>query len=195
MLLSASTSARHSRAGDHEAALAHAEAGLALWQGAERADTDLDDPVAALRAERASTHRALVRARALALAGLGRHAEAVEPLARLVGERPRDEEVLAELLGGEAATLGPSAALDRYERYRRSLGDELGSDPGPALQAVHRQLLQAPRRSSATGWRRSPTRWSAVTTTSPRRRTCCARSGSPRSSGPAASARPVSPRW
>jgi predicted ATPase len=142
VLLSASANARHSRAGDHEAALAHAEAGLALWQGAEGGDTDLDDPVAALRGERASTHRSLVRARALALARLGRHAEAAEPLTELVAERPRDEEVLAELLGGEAATLGPSAALDRYEAYRRSLRDELGSDPGPALQAVHLQLLQ-----------------------------------------------------
>ena len=42
----------------------------------------------------------------------------------------------------EAATAGPSAALARYEAYRRSLRVELGSDPGPALQAVHRQLLQ-----------------------------------------------------
>jgi predicted ATPase/DNA-binding SARP family transcriptional activator len=142
VLLSASASARHSRAGDHAAALAHAEAGLALWEGAGGGDTDLDDPVAALRAERVSSHRSLVRARALALARLGRHAEAAEPLAGLVGGRPRDEEVLAELLRGEAATLGPSAALDRYAAYRRSLADELGSDPGPALQAVHRQLLQ-----------------------------------------------------
>ena len=83
-----------------------------------------------------------MRARALALSRLGRHAEAAEELAELVAERPRDEEVLLELLRGEAATLGPSAALARYEVYRRSLRDELGSDPGPALQAVHRQLLQ-----------------------------------------------------
>src|SRR5215211_3115845 len=55
---------------------------------------------------------------------------------------PRDEEVLVELLRAEAATVGPSAALDRYEAYRRSLCDELGTDPGPALQAVYQQLLQ-----------------------------------------------------
>ena len=99
-------------------------------------------PAAALRAERASTYRSLGRARALALSRLGRHAEAADELARLARERPRDEEVLAELLRGEAATVGPSAALDRYEAYRRSLRDELGTDPGPALQAVHQQLLQ-----------------------------------------------------
>ena len=142
VLLSASASARHSRAGDHEAALAHAEAGLAPYEAAERADTGFDDPVSALRAERASTYRSLVRARALALSRLGRHAEAAEALTALAAERPRDEEVLLELLRSEAATMGPSAALARYEAYRRSLRDELGTDPGPALQALHRQLLQ-----------------------------------------------------
>jgi DNA-binding SARP family transcriptional activator len=142
VLRSAAASVRCAQAGDHAAALAHAEAGLAQWDGAPGGDDRLDDPVAALRAERASTWRSLVRARALALARLGRHAEAAGPLAELAAERPRDEEVLGELLRGEAATEGPSAALARYEAYRRSLRDELGTDPGPALQAVHRQLLQ-----------------------------------------------------
>jgi predicted ATPase/DNA-binding SARP family transcriptional activator len=142
VLRSASASARSSRAGDHAAALAHAEAGLALWEEAAGGDAGLDDPVAALRAERASTSRSLLRARALALSRLGRHAEAVEALTELVAERPRDEELLLELLRSEAATAGPSAGLARYEAYRRSLRDELGSDPGPALQALHQQLLQ-----------------------------------------------------
>src|SRR6266511_593637 len=118
VLLSASASARHSRAGDEAAALAHAEAGLALWEGTAGGDTAFDDPVSALRAERAATYRALLRARALALSRLGRHAEAAEALTDLVAERPRDEEVLLELLRCEAATVGPSAALARYEAYR-----------------------------------------------------------------------------
>jgi predicted ATPase/DNA-binding SARP family transcriptional activator/tetratricopeptide (TPR) repeat protein len=143
VLLRAAAAARRAQAGDHGAALAEAEAGLALWEGApDGADTGLDDPVVVLRAERASTYRSLVRARALALARLGRHAEAAEPLADLARERPRDEEVLVELLRCEAATQGPSAALARYEAYRRSLRDELGTDPGPALQDVQQQLLQ-----------------------------------------------------
>ena len=142
VLLSAAASARHARAGDHLAALAQAETGLALWEGVpDSADTGLDDPVAALRAERAATYRSLVRARALALSRLNRHAEAAEALADLTSERPWDEEVLVELLRCEAATVGPSAALVRYEAYRRSLRDELGTDPGPALQAVQAQLL------------------------------------------------------
>ena len=142
VLRSASATAQHSGAGDHAAVLAQAEAGLALWDGATGGDAGLDDPLSVLRAERASTYRSLLRARALALSRLGRHGEAVEALTKVAGERPRDEEVLLELLRAEAATVGPSAALARYEAYRRWLRDELGTDPGGALQAMHLQLLQ-----------------------------------------------------
>ncbi|MEV1329837.1 BTAD domain-containing putative transcriptional regulator [Micromonospora costi] len=138
----AAATAERARAGDHAAALAHAEAGLATWIGPPEETDTVDDPLAALRAERAATYRTLAHARALALARLGRHAEAVGPLARLAADRPRDEEVLAELLRAEAATAGPSAALARYEAYRRRLRDDLGADPGPALQAVQRDLLR-----------------------------------------------------
>lgn len=140
VLLSASASARNARTGDHAAALAHAEAGLALWDGAD--DGLADDPLSALRAARVPTYRSLTRSRALALSRLGRRAEAIEPLTALVQERPRDEEVLAELLRCEAATVGTPTALARYDAYRRALRDELGSEPGPALRDAYRQLLQ-----------------------------------------------------
>ncbi|MBO2460446.1 AfsR/SARP family transcriptional regulator [Actinomadura sp. LCR2-06] len=140
VLASASESARRAREGDHAAALAHAEDGLALWDGPP--DASGDDPLSLLRADRARTYRDLVRGRALALSRLGRHAEAAGPLTALAGEHPHDEEILGELLRSEAATAGPPAALARFESYRRSLRDELGSDPGPALRAVHRELLR-----------------------------------------------------
>jgi DNA-binding SARP family transcriptional activator len=50
VLRCASASARHARAGDHAAALADAEAGLALWEGSPGPETGLGDPVSALRA-------------------------------------------------------------------------------------------------------------------------------------------------
>ncbi len=140
--LSATAAAQRSRAGDHAAALTHAEAGLALFDGRGESDGRTDDPVSALRAERAPTHATLVRARALSLSRLGRRAEAVEVLADVMRARPRDEEVMLELLRCEAATAGPSTALATYDTYRRSLRDELGSDPGAELQALHQQLLQ-----------------------------------------------------
>ncbi|WP_306336517.1 BTAD domain-containing putative transcriptional regulator, partial [Streptomyces sp. KL118A] len=117
VLLHAAASADRSRAGDHAGSLAAAEAGLALWEGvpesAPGGTGTTDDLVVALRADRAAVRGTLVRARALALARLGRHTEAAAPLAVIAAEHPRDEEVLAETLRGEAATAGPSAALTR----------------------------------------------------------------------------------
>ncbi|TDV53543.1 ATP-binding protein [Actinophytocola oryzae] len=137
----AAQAARHARAGDHGQALHHAEAGLALWDGPPKPD-EAHDPLADLRAERAVTHRTLTRARAVALARLGRHAEAVGPLTDLAVEYPRDEEILLALLGSEAATKSPAAAMARYDAYRRALRDELGADPGPALRQAHQDLLR-----------------------------------------------------
>lgn len=145
VLLAAAASARASRSGDHTAALAHAEAGLALWDGPPAAGLPEGgpvDPVSTLRAARAATYATLTRARALCLARLGRHAEAREPLTALVRDHPRDEEALGELLRCEAATAGPATALARYDTYRRALREELGGDPGPLLRALHQELLR-----------------------------------------------------
>ncbi|ONI89025.1 hypothetical protein ALI144C_05875 [Actinosynnema sp. ALI-1.44] len=123
----------------YDQALAEVEAGLGLWDGD---GSDGTDPLSLLRLDRVMAHRSLVRTRALALARLGRHAEAADPLERLSREHPRDEELLAELLRGQAALAGPARALTTYEQYRRELRDELGADPGAALRAVHQWLLR-----------------------------------------------------
>ena len=156
ILLSASESEKRSRAGDHLAALGHAEAGLALCEGAEGWVAGPGDPLSALRAGRVPAYRSLLRARALALSRLGRRAEAAAPLGELILRCPRDEEGLAELLRCEAATAGPAAALARYADYRQRLRDELGSDPGPALQGVHAELLQADAPVIRRGVRHEP---------------------------------------
>ncbi|MCX5536063.1 AfsR/SARP family transcriptional regulator [Streptomyces sp. NBC_00006] len=142
LLRYAAVCAERARAGDHAGALAGAEAGLALWEGAPEEAGGTHDPVAALRAERAPVRRELARARALALARLGRYAEAAGPLAETAVRLPRDEEVLAELLRAEAATAGPSTALARYETYRRGLREELGAEPGSQLRHIQAELLR-----------------------------------------------------
>ncbi len=156
ILLSASESEQRSRAGDHLAALEHAEAGLALCDGAADWDAGDGHPLSALRAARVPAYRSLLRARALAMSRLGRRAEAAAPLGELILWCPRDEEVRAELLRCEAATAGPAAALARYAGYRQRLRDELGSDPGPALRGVHQELLQADAPMIRRGVRHEP---------------------------------------
>jgi predicted ATPase/DNA-binding SARP family transcriptional activator len=154
VLLHAAASERAARAGDHASALEHAEAGLTLYDGP--ADAVLDDPLSALRAARATTYRSLARSRALALARLGRYAEAAVPLGEARQDRPSDEEVLLELLRCEAATAGPAAALNRYEDHRRTLREDLGTDPGSALRALHRELLLGDAPAQHHGVRHEP---------------------------------------
>jgi predicted ATPase/DNA-binding SARP family transcriptional activator len=156
VLLQVAEGEKSSRAGDYLAALEHAEAGLALCDGAAGWDAGGYDPLSALRAARVPACRSLLRARALALSRLGRRAEAAGPLGELIQRSPRDEEVLAELLRCEAATVGPAAALARYADYQQRLRDELGSDPGPALQSVYQELLQADAPVIRRGVRHEP---------------------------------------
>lgn len=82
---------------------------------------------------------AVVRARALARSG--RPAEGLAGLEEAARAVPGDEGLLVDLLRAEAAVRGPAAALERFAVYRSGLRDRLGSDPGPALQRVHGELL------------------------------------------------------
>ena len=77
----------------------------------------------------------------LALSALGEHTAAL-PL--LEGAEPTDT-VQAALLRSEAEVRGIPAALHRYDRIRHDLAERLGVDPGPALQAVHAELLARDR--------------------------------------------------
>ncbi|SEB95193.1 BTAD domain-containing putative transcriptional regulator [Streptomyces sp. PAN_FS17] len=144
--LHVAASTEKARAGDHHGAVAEAEAGLALWDAGPAEDGPLDDPVTGLRLELTTAHAALTRLRALSLARSGRRQDAVGPLVELVDAHPLDEEQLLELMRCQAATAGAAAALTSYDSHRRRLRDELGTDPGPALQELHQELLrgQAP---------------------------------------------------
>lgn len=156
VLLSAAAGERCLRDDSPAEALSHAEAGLALCEGAAGWDSGGDDPLSVLRAGRLPAFRALTRVRALALSRLGRPEEAAGPLTELAHDRPRDEEILAALLLSLAATAGPSAALARYDDYRRALRDEWGSDPGPELRRLHQELLHTAGPVVREGLRHEP---------------------------------------
>nr|WP_281379630.1 BTAD domain-containing putative transcriptional regulator [Flexivirga oryzae] len=144
------------RDGDAAGALEHADAGLALWPEASGAAVGTEDPLALVRADALTVRAALRRDRGLALAGLGRYAEARDALAPYLDSAPHDEEVLAAMLRADAATGSRSAALERYERYRRSLRDQLGTDPGPELQQIHHELLESDRPQVRAGVEQDP---------------------------------------
>ena len=132
---------RAAAAGDDRSALEHAEAGIALWPGGPSDDGTELDSLQRLRADSAPVYRSLVRVRTLALVGTGRFEEAYEPLEALLAASPRDETLLAGLLRAEAAISSTSAALARFEDYRRELRETVGTTPGPHLQQIQQQLL------------------------------------------------------
>ncbi|HEX5087011.1 MAG TPA: BTAD domain-containing putative transcriptional regulator [Nocardioides sp.] len=104
-----------------------------------------DGPLGELRLQ-AARHRAVARAvLGRALSGLGDHGEALPLLEAAAGSASSDEATVAALLRSTAAVRGAPAALERYEQHREQLIDRLGVDPGPALQAVHAELLAADR--------------------------------------------------
>lgn len=144
--LHADAGAEKARAGDHHGAVAEAEAGLALWDGGPGEGVVLGDPLVDLRLELGATYLALTRLRALSLARAGRREEAAAPLGDLLSAHPLDEELLLELMRCQTGASGAATALATYDTYRRRLRDELGTDPGPALQELHQELLrgQAP---------------------------------------------------
>ncbi|KRB77190.1 transcriptional regulator [Nocardioides sp. Root190] len=131
--------ARESLADDPATALRHAQVALALAPAGIPEESS--GPLAEVRrrADQDLREAAVVQARALTRSG--RHAQAVPGLREAVEARPDDEALLADLLRAEAATQGPAAALELFEAHRIDVRDRLGSDPGPELQRIHRELL------------------------------------------------------
>ncbi|BAJ28173.1 MULTISPECIES: BTAD domain-containing putative transcriptional regulator [Kitasatospora] len=126
--------------GDPAAAAEQLTAALALWRGPALADLpDRAAPAARLEAQRAEARRH----RLTADLGLGRTAEVAAELAELCRDHPFDERLQALRLRALRAAGRTAEALGGYEEVRRTLAEELGTDPGPELRALHRELLQA----------------------------------------------------
>ncbi|MGI5352077.1 AfsR/SARP family transcriptional regulator [Streptomyces sp. CA-250714] len=112
---------------------------LALWRGPALADLPDGGGAAGVRAaDRALAAR---RHRAEAALALGQ-AETVLPTVRqLAAENPLHEPLQALLLRALRDAGRTAEALAAYERVRTRLADQLGTDPGPELRALHAELL------------------------------------------------------
>src|SRR4051812_46834184 len=133
------TVARAQAAGAAEAAALLGEA-LALWRGVPFAE--LDAPFA--RAERARlTEQRLwaLEQRIDADLELGRNAELVPELERLVHEHPLRERLRGQLMLALYRAGRQADALDAYRAGRRLLDEELGLEPGEELRRLERAIL------------------------------------------------------
>src|SRR5262249_5158324 len=72
----------------------------------------------------------------------GNPAPVVPSLAELAAEHPLVESLTEVLMLALHAAGRTSEALDLYARTRMQLAEELGTDPGAELQALHRSLLR-----------------------------------------------------
>ncbi|MFD5203139.1 BTAD domain-containing putative transcriptional regulator [Streptomyces sp. NPDC058375] len=126
--------------GDASGALAVLREALALWTGPALAD--LPDRTAV--ASRWEARRLDARRDALgALLALGRPGEALPELAALCAAHPLDEPLRALRIRALRDAGRPAEALAAYEEVRALLDDRLGTAPGPALRALHTELLHA----------------------------------------------------
>jgi DNA-binding SARP family transcriptional activator/Tfp pilus assembly protein PilF len=114
---------------------------LDLWRGAPMADLS-GEWVELVRegARRQRLEAATLWAQALLR--LGRPSEVIEPLAELSAENPLSEPVAAVLIRALHAAGLTVEALDCYTRIRKRLVDDLGTEPGPELQAAHQAVLR-----------------------------------------------------
>ncbi|MFJ3333365.1 BTAD domain-containing putative transcriptional regulator [Streptomyces sp. NPDC086766] len=125
--------------GDPAKAAAVLDDALALWRGPALAD--LPDRTA--EAARWETRRLDARrARLTADLALGHADRALPELTALCDTHPLDEPLQCLRLRALRDTGRTAEALAAYERLRRLLADRLGSDPGPELRALHRELLR-----------------------------------------------------
>jgi DNA-binding SARP family transcriptional activator/tetratricopeptide (TPR) repeat protein len=117
------------------------DAALALWQGPALAD---------LSGEWAARTRDLLAQRRLdatadwarARLAAGRTDVVIDALRPLVEEHPLVEPLAALFIEALHRTGRGAEALDRWAAVRRRLVDELGTEPGPRLQALHQALLR-----------------------------------------------------
>ncbi|MFJ8466238.1 BTAD domain-containing putative transcriptional regulator [Streptomyces swartbergensis] len=121
----------------------HLDDALALWRGPALAD--LPDRTAAARPE--ATRLEAARARAEARLRLGRAPDVVPELRELTAVHPYDEPLHALLIRALRDTGREADALAAYESVRRALAEDLGTDPGPHLRALHADLLASAARS------------------------------------------------
>jgi DNA-binding SARP family transcriptional activator len=129
---------------DWEAVSAEAAAALRLWRGRL-----LEDLPALAEADVADTFqhalensRLQLRSwRAAAELRLGRHHDLIPELTSWAAEHPLAEELQRDLMTALLRDGRRAEALDVYGRLRLRLSEELGVDPGAAVQEVYLQAL------------------------------------------------------
>jgi DNA-binding SARP family transcriptional activator len=115
---------------------------LSLWRGPALADFAYESFAQVAIARLEEIRLAAVELRIDADLARGRHDELVGELEALVAEQPLRERLRGYLMTALYRSGRQAEALEAYKDARRALVDELGVDPGPALQELERAILR-----------------------------------------------------
>jgi DNA-binding SARP family transcriptional activator len=116
-------------------------AALALWRGPALAGVPRGPLIAAEAARLDELQVDALELRAEAGICCGRAPELVAELRQLTAGHPLRERFWQQLMRALEQAGRPAQALEAYEQARKVLAEELGADPGPDLQQLHRRLL------------------------------------------------------
>jgi len=127
---------------DDDQAAALLRGALALWQG--QALAGLDSPWLCGMREALEQQRiaAVLDSGDIALRQ-GRHGELITALTVETVAYPAEERLIGQLMLALYRSGRQAEALRRFEQVRQTLAGEYGADPGPALRALHQQILKA----------------------------------------------------
>ncbi|MBE8515927.1 AfsR/SARP family transcriptional regulator, partial [Amycolatopsis sp. H6(2020)] len=115
---------------------------LALWRDEPLAE--LDTPWAQSVRERLRQERAAAETDRIDLAlRCGEHRAVLPELVVRAADDPLDERTAGQLMLALYRAGRQADALERYEKTRQRLSEELGTDPTPALRELHRRILTA----------------------------------------------------
>lgn len=114
---------------------------LGMWRGEALADVPGDRVRRMLGTGLAQARVAALQDLGAKLLVLGRYGEVVTELTAWLAEHPLHEELNALLMRALQASGRQAEALDHYHRTRRQLKDQLGIDPGPALDEAYLAVL------------------------------------------------------
>ena len=122
-------------------AAAEASTALSLWRGEPLADVD-SEALAARDVPRLAEQRLqALEIRIEADLHLGRHAEVIAELQRLIRDHPLRERLHRLLMLALYRDGRQGEALAAYQHVRRLLVQELGTEPGTGLRELHQQIL------------------------------------------------------
>jgi DNA-binding SARP family transcriptional activator len=129
-------------AGDAERAAATLRDALALWRGPALADVAYEPWAQAEIARLEELRRTALEERIEADLALGRHAELVGELEALAAAEPLRERLRGQLMLALYRSGRQADALAAYRAARESLVEELGIEPGRALQDLEGAILR-----------------------------------------------------